>query len=110
MHPMVKTGDVVLADFPGAIVTKRRPLVVLSSAAYHRQRPDVIVGVLTTNVGAASADSDYRLLDWQQAGLNSPSAFRCFLAMMQPATIRVIGHLSDRDWQGVRQACQNAIG
>jgi hypothetical protein len=36
-------GDVVLLEFPGARLTKRGPAVVLSSAEYHAERPDVVV-------------------------------------------------------------------
>jgi mRNA interferase MazF len=36
-------GDIVTVDFPGVTGIKRRPAVVLSSAAYHVTRPDTIV-------------------------------------------------------------------
>ena len=55
---MARPGDVVIADFAGAALTKRRPMVVISSDAYHLQRPDLILGVLTTNLAAATASSD----------------------------------------------------
>jgi Uma2 family endonuclease len=35
-------GDVVTVDFPGVTGVKRRPAVVLSSATYHANRPDVL--------------------------------------------------------------------
>jgi mRNA interferase MazF len=41
-------GDVVTVDFPGVAGIKRRPAVVLSSSTYHATRPDVIVGLITT--------------------------------------------------------------
>lgn len=68
---MPNAGDVVTVDFPGAQGVKRRPAVVLSSAAYHAERPDMILGVLTTNVGAARTSMDHLLRDWQQAGLRA---------------------------------------
>jgi mRNA interferase MazF len=107
---MANPGDVVIADFPGATATKRRPMVVISSAAYHRQRPDLILGVLTTNLGAAVATSDYVLLDWATAGLNAPTAFRCYLGMARPNDVKLLGHLTDRDWQGVQTAIRAALG
>ncbi len=107
---MVRSGDVVIVNFAGATLTKGRPMVVVSSAAYHRQRPDAILGVLTSNVGAATADSDYVLQDWQQIGLHKSSAFRAYLGMETQADLRVIGHLSDRDWLGVAAAVRNAFG
>ena len=44
-------GDVVAVDFPGVNGIKRRPAVVLSSALYHANRPDIIVGLLTSKTG-----------------------------------------------------------
>lgn len=48
---MINPGAVVTVDFPGATGVKRRPAVVVSSDAYHQQRPDVILGVVTSVVG-----------------------------------------------------------
>ncbi len=71
---MSKPGDVVTIDFAGALGVKRRPAVVVSSDLYHASRPDVILGVLTTNVGTATTATDYLLQDWQSAGLRAASA------------------------------------
>lgn len=43
------------------------------------------------------------LQDWQAAGLRVSSIFRCFIVTLpQTANLVTIGHLSERDWQGVR--------
>ena len=47
---MSKPGDVVVLEFPGAMGLKRRPAIVLSSHLYHLHRPDLILGLVTTNV------------------------------------------------------------
>lgn len=60
------SGDVVTVDFPGVTGIKRRPAVVLSSATYHANRPDVIVGLITTQTTALGV-TDYALQDWQAA-------------------------------------------
>jgi mRNA interferase MazF len=109
MNTMVKPGDVVVTDFAGATLVKVRPMVVISSASYHKERPDAIVALLTTNIASATTSSDYVLQDWQQAGLNKPSAFRTYLGMEGQADLRVIGHLSARDWQGVTAVVRGAI-
>lgn len=97
-------GDVVTVDFPGVTGIKRRPAVVLSSTTYHRNRPDVIVGLITTQTTVLGI-TDYVLQDWQAAGLRVASVFRSFIVTLPPsANLIRIGQLSEVDWQGVR-AC-----
>jgi mRNA interferase MazF len=102
-------GDIVAVNFPGVTGIKRRPAVVLSSAVYHASRPDVVVGLITSQT-AALGPTDYLLQDWAQAGLRVPSAFRSFFVTLPPSTNPVlVGHLSDRDWQGVRACVKAAL-
>lgn len=101
---MPDAGDVVTVDFVGATGAKRRPAVVVSSSLYHQHRPDRVLGVLSSQVLRATTPLDYVLADWADAGLRQPSAFRAYFGMATPAAVRVIGHLSARDWEGV-QAC-----
>ncbi|MBW4591753.1 MAG: type II toxin-antitoxin system PemK/MazF family toxin [Brasilonema angustatum HA4187-MV1] len=97
-------GDLVTVDFPGVTGVKRRPAVILSSETYHSLRPDVIVGLITTQTKVLGI-TDYALQDWGSAGLRAASMFRCFIVTLPPsANLVVIGHLSERDWQGVK-AC-----
>ena len=63
---MIKPGDVVMLEFVGARETKMRPAVVVSSALYHGCRPDVIVGVLTTQTAKANAPTYYPLTEVTQ--------------------------------------------
>ncbi len=106
---MPSPGDLVTVDFLGATGTKRRAAVVVSSDVYHSERPDVILGILTTNLASARASTDYTLQDWSVAGLHAPSAFRSYFGMALPADVRVIGHLSDRDWQAVKDGVKRAF-
>ena len=100
----------VVVNFPGATGIKRRPAVVLSSAVYHASRPDVVVGLITSQIIAALGPTDYLLQDWSRAGLRVPSAFRSFFATLPPFTNPVlVGHLSDQDWQGVRACVKAAL-
>ena len=101
---MADPGDVVTVDFLGATGIKRRPAVVVSSALYHQHRPDLVLGVLTSQVSRAITPLAYVLADWASAGLRQPSAFRSYCGMATPTAVRVIGHLSARDGEGV-QAC-----
>ena len=106
----LRPGALVVVDFPGAVVVKRRPAVVLSTAAYHAQRPDVILGLVTGNVAASTADTDHILADWQAAGLRRPSAFRSFLVTVDRRdVIARLGQLSARDWEAVQGAIRVAL-
>ena len=102
-------GDVVTVDFPGITGIKRRPAVVLSSATYHSNRPDVIVGLITSQTKGLRI-TDYVLQDWQAAGLRVASVFRSFIVTLPPsANLVVIGQLSERDWQGVKTCVRVAL-
>jgi mRNA interferase MazF len=102
-------GDVVAIDFPGVTGVKRRPAVVVSSPVYHASRPDVVVCLITSQT-IPSGPTDYILEDWAQAGLRVPSVFRCFFATLPPTTHPVlVGHLSDRDRQGVSSCVRDSL-
>lgn len=103
-------GDVVVCTFPGARETKRRPAVVLSSALYHEQRPDVILGVLTSMMAEEPGPTDHVLVGWREANLRMPSMFRAFpVALPKTAVVSRVGHLSYRDWSAVRICVTRAL-
>jgi mRNA interferase MazF len=102
--------DVVVLDFPGVQGVKRRPAVVLSSNTYHTTRPDVIVGLITSQTASALAPTDYLLEDWAAAGLRLASTFRAFIVTIPASSlIAHIGQLSDRDWEGVSSCVRAAF-
>ena len=88
----------------GAVETKVRPAVVLSSDTYLVERPDVLVGILTTKLPRKATSTDYVLLDWQLAGLRAESCFRAYIMTIHRSDLTVIGHLSELDWTRVRAA------
>jgi hypothetical protein len=98
----LKPGDVVIGAFPGAHLTKTRPAVVLSTAEYHRHRTDVVLGLITTKLAGTLSPTDCKIEDWQAAGLHAPSWFRLYLVTLLQSDVRIIGALSQRDWQAVR--------
>jgi len=100
---MPNPGDVVIVEFPGAILTKQRPAVVVSSDAYHAVRPDCVLALVTSNIASATTRFDHVLDDWREAGLDRRSAVRAYLRMSVPAQFRVIGELSVRDLRAVQQ-------
>ena len=104
-------GDVVLLDFPGAQKTKRRPALILSSRVYHCERPDIVLGLITTQINSATSSTDYRLQDWAHARLTRPSAFRSFFVTLPRSAVKLrIGKLSSRDWAVVVEKIQLALG
>ena len=106
----MKPGDVVVGAFPGAQATKTRPAVVLSTEEYHRHRPDVVVGLITTQTPSPLAPTDCALRDWKQAGLRAASYFRLFPVTLSQREVRVIGRLSDADWASVRECFWAGFG
>lgn len=105
----MKAGTIVTAEFQGVVSVKRRPAVVISSEKYQRERPDVILVVVTSQVDKSLASTDYILQDWAAANLNKPSAVRIFLFTLPQNKITKIGELSERDWAKVKTRLQIAF-
>jgi mRNA-degrading endonuclease toxin of MazEF toxin-antitoxin module len=100
-QPRYRRGEVLLAlvplaDAPGR---KLRPVVVVSSDAFHRSKPaNLLAARISANVSAHQTVTDYRLQDWQAAGLNRPSVVTSFLLTVAPSEVQsTLGYLSDRD-------------
>lgn len=93
----------------GAMETKVRPAVVIASSEYLVERPDVLAGILTTKPPKPGTSSDCVLLDWQSAGLRAESHFRAYVLTIHRSELSVIGHLSDRDWSGVKDCVSLAF-
>lgn len=106
---MIEPADIVVVDFPGATGIKRRPAVVVSTPRYHETRPDFILGLVTSRA-FEMGPTDHELADWEQAGLQRPSVFRCFLITLpRPAQPRRLGRLSERDWRAVQTRLRSAV-
>jgi mRNA interferase MazF len=106
----LEPGCVVVAELAGARLTKFRPAVVVSNDLYHQQRPDTIVGVLTTQTARPEAETDYLLLDWEYAGLRAPSWFRLYLITIEQSLATTTGRrLSGRDWTAVQQRVRRGL-
>ena len=73
-------------------------LVVVSSIIYHSQRPDLIVGLVTSQIPSVQSITDWLLQGWAGSGLKLPSLFRAFLYTVPQSEVFVqIGKLSQRD-------------
>ena len=53
--------------------TKRRPAVIVSSDAYHRERPDLIILAITSQARPQAALGEAAVAKWKEAGLLRPS-------------------------------------
>ena len=106
-------GDVVLVPFPftDQTTTKRRPAVVVSSDAYHRDRPDVILMAVTSQVRPAAGVGEIAVQHWKQAGLLKPSVLKPLLATVEKGlVIRKLGKLEDQDRDSLKHALKTILG
>jgi len=105
----LKPGDVVVGVLAGAVETKVRPAVVIASSTYLVERPDVLIGILTTRPPKPATSTDCLLHDWQDAGLRAQSYFRAYVLTMHRSELTIIGHLSDRDLGQVKGCVRTAF-
>jgi mRNA-degrading endonuclease toxin of MazEF toxin-antitoxin module len=107
-----RRGDVVLALFTFADEqgAKRRPALVLSGAAYHRGRREVILAAITSNV-ARLLPGDYLLEAWRAAGLLYPSVVTAIIrTARQDRIARRLGAVAAADMQGVEAQVRLVLG
>jgi mRNA interferase MazF len=97
----VNPGDLVIAAFPGAHLTKTRPAVVLSTPEYHLHRPDVVLGLITSRDAGPLSPTDSEIIHWARAGLHARSRFRLYIVTLNRREVRFIGRLAEEDWRNV---------
>jgi mRNA interferase MazF len=80
-------GDVVLVAFPftDQTTSKKRPAVIVSSPAYNRQRPDIILMAVTSQVRLPPPFGDIAITGWQSAGLIESSIIKPIFATVEKA-------------------------
>jgi len=115
MPPMTgcEFGDIVLVRFPftDQVGAKQRPAVVISRADYQRQRPDVILLAVTSQVRPALGFGEALIEDWQSAGLLKPSVLKPVVFTAEATLLRKsLGRLTDRDQQTLRGVLQTILG
>ena len=106
-------GDIVLVPFPftDQSATKKRPAVVVSSDAYHRDRPDVILMAVTSQLRPAAGVGEIPVLHWKQAGLLRPSVLKPLLATVERRLlIRKLGRLDTQDCEALGGALRSILG
>jgi mRNA interferase MazF len=106
-------GDIVLVPFPftDQSTVKRRPAVVISSPAYHRQRPDLIIMAVSSRQPATLSEGEIHVQDWRGAGLLKPSVLKPVLTTIDPALVlKKLGQLTSTDQAALRQVLSTILG
>jgi mRNA interferase MazF len=106
-------GDVVLVPFPftDQTGTKQRPAVVISSAFYHRERPDIVIMAVTSQVGRSATAGDVVVTAWRHAGLLRASVIKPVIATVEKQLVRrKLGRLAEEDREALQNALRNILG
>lgn len=106
-------GDVVLVPFPftDQSTTKRRPAVVVSSAAYHRERGDLIILAITSQTRTTAGIGEAPIAHWREAGLLKPSVTKPLLATIDRGLVlRKLGSLQNQDRAALRTILGEILG
>ncbi len=106
-------GDIVLVPFPftDQSTTKKRPAIIISSDQYNRQRPDIIIMAVTSQMQSADYFGDMTISQWQQAGLLKPSVIKpIFTTVEKGLVLKKLGSMSDNDRKALKRAIQTIIG
>jgi mRNA interferase MazF len=110
---LLRFGDVIVVPFPFTDQTtiKRRPAVVVSSERYNRERPDLILMAITSQLRPAPTVGEVAVTQWQAAGLLKPSVIKPIITTVENTlVIRQLGALVGDDQQALREAIAAVIG
>ena len=105
--------SVVRVPFPftDQSAAKKRPGVVISAAAYQRERPDLIIMAVTSQIKPAQTMGEVFVKDWQGAGLLKPSVIKPVIATIEkPLVIKTLGRLKDDDQATLRSVISKILG
>ena len=106
-------GDIVLVPFPftDQSGSKKRPAVIVSSAAYQQARRDVLIMAVTSQLRPSGSFGEVTVQDWQAAGLLKPSAIKPVVTTIeQSLVIRSLGKLKAVDLAALRGTLAIIIG
>lgn len=107
-----KHGDIALVNFgfSEGIGFKKRPVLVVSSEAYHTERQEVVILAITGNVDRILL-GDTKISQWKEAGLLYPSLVTGIIRTIKSNMIfRKIGEVSKVDLNKVEENIRKIIG
>jgi mRNA interferase MazF len=106
-------GEVIVVSVPftDQTATKKRPAVVISSEAYQRERPDVILMAITSQLRPAPTVGEVNVVHWQTAGLLKPSVIKPLITTIEARLVlRQLGQLHADDQKALRQVLADILG
>ncbi len=106
-------GAVIVVPFPftDQTATKKRPAVIVSSEAYNRERPDLILRAITSQLQATPTVGEVAVVQWQVAGLLKPSVIKPLITTIEASlVIRQLGTLGSDDQRALRQVLAAILG
>lgn len=108
-----KFGDIVLVPFPftDQTATKLRPAVVISSMAYHHERPDIILMAVTSQLRPSTTVGEAAIHFWREAGLIKPSVIKPILTTVEEKRIiKKLGQRSEDDEKVLEGVISTILG
>jgi mRNA interferase MazF len=106
-------GDILLVPFPftDQTTTKKRPAVVVSSQAYHQDKPDLLLMAVTSQVSSTRSVGEVPIADWQGAGLIKPSVIKPVITTLEKRlVIRTLGRLNAQDRHALSKTFPTILG
>ena len=106
-----RSGDIILLEvvFSEGTGSKQRPALIISSDEYHRNRQEIIISAITSNVDRVLV-GDTKLDHWKEAGLLFPSLVTGIIQTMKASlVIRKLGALTGQDLQKVQGNLKKTI-
>lgn len=107
--PSYSHSEVILVRYPytNLSVAKVRPAVVVNAPHVSQ---DVIIVTLTSRVSGLLV-GEFVLADWQQAGLNVPSAVKRGLYTVQDSlVVKSVGQMSPKDEAALEKSLRDWLG
>src|ERR1700676_384510 len=104
-----KFGDIILVPFPftDQSEAKQRPAVIVSSARYNTERPDLILMAITSQVRTPATFGEVIVQHWQAAKIIELSAIKPVFTTIDKRLVRKsLGRLHETDRASLKAAVQ----
>jgi mRNA interferase MazF len=105
-------GDVLLVPFPftDQTTTKKRPTIVISSNTYNRQKPDILLIAVTSQIHTQLEFGEILIDEWEKAGLIKLSAVKPIITTLEKHLVtKKLGKLEAKDMQSLKNLLQQII-